>query len=342
MKVTQKDIARRLNVSASLVSRALAGTAGDIGASAETIRKIREEAERLKYSPSAAALTLRGRSAKTIGLIVKDFEDPFFGHLVRELQRMTRGHGYSLLMTGCESGGGVGLDLASLMKYELDGLILGGSDFAPDGLDTFIARGLPVVQIGAGVTGRGVVSVSMDQPRGIALLTGYLVKLGHRDIGYIGDASDSNLRRESVVAEALKRAGAGVRKNWFVRSAAIGPEGGYEGMKQLLKGGKDSLPTAVVLADDMFALSALRACYEGGIRVPGDISLAGVDDIPFAQMMIPALTTVRQPIEKMVRAAFDFLVGSVNGDRRLNVVIEPELVIRESCSRPRAGRKEEV
>src|ERR1035437_1465442 len=85
---TQKDIAKQLGVSPSLVSRALTGTASDIGASEETVRQIREAATKLHYRPSAAALTLRGSPTKTIGVIVRSFEDPFFGHMIGELQSL--------------------------------------------------------------------------------------------------------------------------------------------------------------------------------------------------------------------------------------------------------------
>ncbi|MBA4386854.1 MAG: hypothetical protein C0404_02665 [Verrucomicrobia bacterium] len=335
MNVTQKDIALRLNVSASLVSRALAGTAEEIGASPETIRRIREEAGKLNYRPSAAALALRGMPTKTIGLVIKDFDDPFFGHMVREFQRLARGQGYSLIMTGCDSKDVPSMDMVSLMKYEPDGLVLCGSDFEPGGLEVFIGHGLPVVQLGMGAKRKGIVTVSMDQARGMELLVDHLLKFGHEDIGYIGDSNESNLRRESVLADVMKRHGLKIRKEWFLR--VDGADAGYSGMKQLLALGSKALPTALVLADDVFAIAALRACHEAGLRVPADISLAGVDDIPFAHMAIPALTTVRQPIEEMAKAAFEMLVSNGQNGKRTDLVVEPRLVIRESCGQRKQG-----
>ena len=147
---TQKEIADQLGVSPSLVSRALSGTANEIGVSAKTIHRIRELAAKLNYRPSAAALTLRGASTRTLGVIVRNFEDPFFGHMIGELQALAWTKQYSLVLTGCPPGNDQAIDLASLVKYQLDGVIIVGSDFEPEGLDAFSLKGIPLVQIGAG------------------------------------------------------------------------------------------------------------------------------------------------------------------------------------------------
>ena len=113
-------------------------------------------------------------------------------------------------------------------------------------------------------------------------------------------------------------------------------------LDQLLRQCGERVPTAVIAADDAIAQAALRALFEKGIRVPSDLSLAGIDDIPSAQMTIPALTTLRQPIQEMVREAF-YLATSQPGKAQAQVddeiVIKPELVVRESCAAPRTPRK---
>jgi LacI family transcriptional regulator len=335
--ITQKDIARQLGVSPSLVSRVLAGTAGDIGASAETMRRIQEEAARVNYRPNAAALTLRGTSTKTIGVIVKNFEDPFFGHMIRELQGLALTKQYSLVLAGCPSTKDQQIDAATLLKYQLDGVVIVGSDFEPEGLDTFSSKGIPVVQIGAGRLREGMVRVVVDQKFGLEQLVVYLEKLGHRDIGYIGDDTPSNMRREAVARQVLKNRDLVVRLNAFVRVAVNDVLTGYEAMQQLLHQCGDLLPTAIIAADDVIAQTALRALFEKGIRVPNDLSLAGFDDIPSARMTIPALTTLRQPIREMVGEAF-LLATSHPGKARAQVdgeiVVKPELVLRESCAPP--------
>jgi DNA-binding LacI/PurR family transcriptional regulator len=335
--ITQKDIARQLGVSPSLVSRVLTGTASDIGASADTVCRIREEAARLNYHPSAAALTLRGIPTRTIGVIVKNFEDPFFGHMIGELQGLAATKQYSLVLTGCPSRKTPQIDSDSLLKYQLDGVIVAGSDFEPEGLDAFSAKGIPTVQIGAGQRREGVVKITVDQQFGLKQLVTYLEKLGHRDIGYIGDDTSPHLRREAIVRTILKRHGLAICPNALVRVPAHDVATGYEAMHQLLHQCGNLLPTAIIAADDVIAQTALRALFEKRIRVPEDLSLAGIDDIPSACMTIPALTTLRQPIREMVGEAFH-LVTSHPGKARPQVageiVVKPELVIRESCALP--------
>jgi DNA-binding LacI/PurR family transcriptional regulator len=339
--ITQRDIARRLGVSASLVSRALTGTAQDIGASPQTIRRIREEASRSNYRPSAAALTLRGVPTKTLGVIVKDFQDPFFGSLIGELHALAYSQQASLILIGCVPGQEPQVDLPSLLRYRLDGIIVLGSDFDPAGLDMLPAQEIPIVQIGQSDTRQRMARVRMDQDNGLDELVAYLRQLGHRDIGYISDDSLPNLRREKILLEVIRRQDLVVRPNACVRVPARDSDSGYRAMRCLLQQCGELLPTAVIAADDVIAHAALRALFEAQIRVPKDLSLAGVDDIPSSHTTIPSLTTLRQPAREMAQAAFQVLTsptgkGKARGTRE--VVITPKLMIRESCAPPRERR----
>jgi DNA-binding LacI/PurR family transcriptional regulator len=170
-------------------------------------------------------------------------------------------------------------------------------------------------------------------------LVGYLVKLGHRDIGYIGDDTPAHLRREEILPTILSRFGLTIRPKARVRVAPHEVETGYEAMQCLLRQCRELQPTAVIAADDAMAQGALRALYERRIHVPTELSLVGIDDIPSARMTIPALTTLRQPTRELVRRAFQFLTVPAPKSRTQtisDIVIEPELVIRESCAAPRA------
>lgn len=331
MNVTQKDIARRLGISPSLVSRALRGTAGDIGAAEETVQRIRQEAERVGYRFSAAALTLRGDPTQTLGIVVKDFEDPYFGLLIGQLQRVAAAAGFSLVLTGCNA---CRLDAGALTKYRVDGLVVIGSEFEPQGLEPFLAAKVPVVQIGTGPTVPGLARVCMEEAAGLGQLLDYLAGLGHREIGYLGDGSPANARRRAVLQQEMRRRGLAVHGKWFVDAPAPGPQTGAEAMAGLLAEGLGALPTALVAADDVLAQGATRALFEQGCRVPQDVSLAGVDDIPSARMMIPALTTVRQPMAAMVQQAFELVTREGAAAHGRVLCVPPDLVIRESCAAP--------
>jgi DNA-binding LacI/PurR family transcriptional regulator len=273
-----------------------------------------------------------------LGVVVKNFEDPFFGHMIGELQDLAWSKQYSLVLAGCRPGDDQQLDTISLLKYQLDGVIVVGSDFQPEGLDAFSVKGTPIVQIGAGRRREGIPNVAMDQEFGLDQLVTHLKKLGHRDIGYIGDDSAPHVRRERILLATLKDQGLTTRPNALVRIPSRDMRTGYDAMRRLLQRCGELIPTAVVAADDVTAQSALRALFERRISVPTDLSLVGVDDIPSAQMTIPALTTLRQPIKEMVREAFRLLISPARRSKTGvagEIAVRPELVIRDSCGTPR-------
>jgi LacI family transcriptional regulator len=205
--VTQKDIARRLGVSGSLVSHVLGGRGPRIGASAETIRRIEAEVARQGYQRSAVALALRGQSTRMLGVVVKDFEDPYLGHLVGELQRLARESGYALLLTGCEGGAKPTPVLAPLNRYPLEGILLAGSDVAGAWFGTFARQGIRGAQIGTGPRVTGMRRFGVDEAGGMALVTGHLVRWGHRRIAYACDASGAHGRRHVAFEASIRRAG---------------------------------------------------------------------------------------------------------------------------------------
>lgn len=324
--VTQKTIAQKLGISPSLVSRALSGTAGDIGASPETVKRICETAKQLGYAPNAAAQALRGAKSKTIGVVIKDFHDPFLGEMIGSLQRQAEKDGCSLLVTGLDTVRHRHLkDAASLLRYRPDALILCGSDICGAWLKPFLAAAIPVIQIGSDADYPGVARVENDERAGLRLLLDFLLGAGHRRIGFIGSDSGPHRRRRRLLEAELRERG-------IVRAVFVAvPDGdgvGRRAMARLLRKTGVRRPSVVIAADDATAQEALRAIHEAHLAVPDDLSLTGIDDIPGAALMIPALTTVRAPVRRLAEAAFELLAGAGEGRRQL----EPELVIRESCA----------
>ena len=334
MHVTQKAIARRLGVSASLVSRALRGQAERIGAHPATIQRIRAEAARCGYAPNVAALSLRGGATRMLGVVVRDFTDPFFGPIVGALQRLATAEDYSLVMTGGGAEGGDAPDLLPLNKYRLDGVILVGSDFRPKGLEQAVRRGMPVVRLGAGPEEDGVVQVRVELSAGFAQLLAYLQQLGHSQIGYLGQTTTGNLRHEAALKSAMAGAGVAVRPGAFVHAADAEPATLAAAAGRIRAGGS----TAVVVSDDVLALTLLRALHEAGVTVPRDLSVASVDDIPFAHLAVPALTTIRPPIADMAERVFRLAIGRMPAAGVKHFEVRPELVVRESCAPPSGER----
>ncbi len=332
--ITQKEIAGRLGVSQALVSRALTGTSSAIDASPVTVEKIRKAAQEWNYSPNAAAQTLKGAPTRTLAVIIKNFDDPFFGHMIRALQGLAREQGYALLLVGWEEGNPSPADESVLRKYQPDGLIVCGSDYCPPAMQVFLDGGKPVVQIGLGRVLRGVRQVAVDEAAGLKSLVDFLQELGHDRIGYVGDASISLRRREESLLATLKEKQLAIHPEWFLRLKEASAAAVSMAVGRLLSLGQGGVPSVLIAADDAMAQQVMRSFHEHGIRVPEDISLAGIDDIPASCMMIPALTSVRQPMEEMVRHAFGLVTGEGGGGVGV-VVVPPSLSVRESCAKPK-------
>lgn len=332
--ITQKEIARRLGVSQALVSRALSGTSARIDASPVTVASILNAAREWHYLPNAAAQTLKGAPTRTLGVIVKDFNDPFFGNLIGTLQGLAQAHRYGLFLLGWdEAGSSDSMTEMMLRKYQPDGLIVCGSDYSPPAIAVFLEGGKPVVQIGLGRQAPGVRQVGVDEPAGLEQLADYLCSLGHGRIGYIGHSTVSQQRREKSLRSALADRGLPARKDCFtrVRSLEQDTPRAVETMLSLPPGIR---PTALVAGDDVMARKVMRELHEHGVTVPDQMSLAGFDDIPSAGAMIPALTSVRQPLGEMVITAFQLVTEATGTTPGLPRKLAPELIVRESCAAP--------
>ena len=326
MHATQKAIAQRLGVSVSLVSRALRGEGERIGASPDTIRRICEEAARCGYAPNLTALSLRVRSNLLLGVVVRDFADPFFGPLLGALQQLAAEEpACSLVMTG---GSG---DQAPFGRYRFDGVILIGSDFQPSGFDHLMRARTPVVRVGDGPADEPIAQVRVAQASGFASLLSYLRDLGHRRIGYLDNGTPASARRAELLRAALRQAGMPAPAASFVSVADTQPATLVAAVRRLALHGGPDRATAVVAADDVLALLLLRSLHEAGVRVPRDLSIAGVDDIPFSALAVPALTTLRAPIAALAGKAFRLALGrEAAGMARMDV--QSELIVRESCA----------
>ncbi len=337
MKATQKTIAARLGVSISLVSRALSGTASAIGASEETVRRIVAEAGRLKYSPNSAALTLRGRRSGTVGVLVKDFDDPFFGTMISCVQGGAVEHSFSLLLAGFDGSGRPDLD--SLSRLNLDILVLCGSDVCGPWIRNFIANGVACVQIGEGRNFKGLARVSVDDRAGIRLLLEHLLDLGHRRFSFVGTKSMAHLRRRNCLEDEL-----GSRKERFLGLEIVPAADCIAGVPEVLRNSLSSLrkrgTTAIFAADDLVGFEVLKFLRNSGFRVPEDFSVLGFDNLPFSSRSFPTLTSVGVDFRKMVSKAFEIAIAGRRTGKAGNVLFAPVLESRQSSGEANIKNKE--
>jgi DNA-binding LacI/PurR family transcriptional regulator len=154
----------------------------------------------------------------------------------------------------------------------------------------------------------------------------YLAGLGHREIGFVAKEAEANRRRAEMLRHALRARCFSVRAKSFLSFEGTDGQAAERAVKALL--GLARMPTAVVAAEDSIALALLRALHEAGLRVPQDLSIAGIDDIPASAQAIPPLTTLRQPISEMAAAAFHAIAEW----QQTRVSIPGKLIIRRSCA----------
>ena len=329
--VTQKDIARKLGVSVTLVSRVLAGKAHIIGAASATAESIRNTAQAMGYVPNATACVLKGAPSRTLGVVVYDFEDPFLGAITGALHRLAHARDYTLVLVGFEQRLVDTQALRILSKHAINGLIVVGSGSNDEWLEVFRARPIRMARIGSGPTANQV-AVAVDNADGIEKLLAHLRHQGHLSAGFIGGSHPAHQERFAHFISIAARLGIATRPEWQITLADPSTLTGYNATRDLVSRHRHTLPRAILAASDAIAMGVLRAAQEHHLRVPDEIAVTGFDGIPVADMITPALTTIRQPLQSMTQTAFEWATGEATNTNIKGpvVLLKGELAIRES------------
>ncbi|TXY05709.1 substrate-binding domain-containing protein [Vibrio mimicus] len=327
---TMKDIARLAGVSTSTVSHVINKSRF---VSDEIAERVNNAAQQLNYAPSALARSLKMNRTKTIGMLVTTSTNPFFGEVVKGVERSCYHKGYNLILCNTEGDNQrMKASINTLLQKRVDGLLLMCSTLEGERLDVFDRYpDIPVV-----VMDWGPILFASDKIQDNSLQGGYmaakhLIECGHREIGCITGPlirHQAQMRYEGY-KRALSEKGIAINPDWIVESD-FECEGGYQAFEKLYERGK--LPSALFVCNDMMAMGVIQAANQRGLRVPGDLSLIGYDDVHIAKFMSPALTTIHQPKYRLGKAAIDTLLYRLeNPDTTAQVVqLEPTLVVRSS------------
>ncbi len=327
-----KDIARLANVSHSTVSRALKDSPLINPETADRVKRIARE---VGYRPSAVARGLVTRRTMMIGVVVTTVSDPFISEVVGGIEDAARRSGYSVYLaeSGADPDRETGV-VRSFAERRVDGIVVTASRVGALYTPLLEEMGVPIVLVNNQHPGEFVHSIIIDNVVGSRLVTDYLIGLGHRKIGYLGDrfGYQSDTERFAGYREALDRHGLPFLPEFFVEGDGKA-EGGLAGAEELLS--RPEPPTAIVCYNDMTAMGALRAAYRRGVRVPADLSVTGFDDLAIASFFTPPLTTVRQPMRQMGRLATETLLSLMaHRAAGATVRVPAELVVRESTAPP--------
>ncbi|MCK4905658.1 LacI family DNA-binding transcriptional regulator [bacterium] len=335
-KTTIKDIAAKLDINTSTVSRAL----NDFpNLKDETKRKVLKAAKKMNYCPSHIAQGLSGKSTKVFALITPTL-DPHVLPVIRGVTDACRKMRYALMLFPNDYWSDEIVAFTDIKgKWLVDGMLIYNVVYHKKiskevtGLKN---EEIPFVYINKFLNSGIVNTVSVDNFKSVYKVINHLYQLGHKKIGIINGNLASNDGRERF--DAFKKSLKNLKLEYneqYVGNGKFSETTAYNEMKKILSAGTN--PTAVFCSSDLMAIGAMRAIREKGLRVPDDIAIAGFDDIALSERAEPPLTTLRVPLEDVGAKAVELLVDVIKNPRQAvkEFGLEAELITRKSSGKKR-------
>ncbi|WP_240741240.1 LacI family DNA-binding transcriptional regulator [Microbacterium oleivorans] len=320
-------MAARAGVSVPTVSRVLTGAAKVSPPKQEAVeRAIRE----LNYRPSAAARALVSRKSQVIGILAGDTSRYGYATTIRGLEEAARAAGYTVMITVVEDDDAATVDSAvrATLAQPLAGIVV--LKFDPPGVAALerLPADIPVVAL-SGTRDTSFAQAVLDETRAAEQLTTYLISLGHATVHHVRvPPSRREDGRTAGWRKALRAAGADIPPP---RDVSWDPRSGVAVGRELAA---DTSVTAVFCGNDETAMGVIRGLVESGRRVPEDISVAGFDNHPLAELWSPPLTTVDQDFAELGRRGIHLLTAQIEGTSAKRYSSErPTLIIRQSTAR---------
>ncbi len=338
LEPTIKDIAKICGVGVSTVSRAI-NNHPDINP--ETKQKILDTIQEYSYVPNDSARNLKRSDAKAIAVLIKGISNSFFTNMIQVIEKECKRKNYIMQLSHVEADEDeVNVAQKVVKEKRLRGIIFLGGLFSHSE-EKLSKLNVPFVfstvgSIPENISRNLYSSISVDDRLESAKMVEYLINSGHIRIAILvaeaQEQSISKLRLEGYY-DTLKAHNIAIDPNLICHTndalSHFSMENGYLSTKKLLARGESF--TALYAVSDSLAIGALRALHEAGLRVPEDISLAGYDGIGMTNYIVPSLTTIRQPVEKMAKDTTKLLFDIISGKREHQHITYPaELVIRES------------
>lgn len=334
------EVARLAGVSVATASRVV--SLSDYPVSPATRARVLDAARTLDYVPNALARGLLKSRVPVVAVIVHDITDPYFAEVVRGVDDAASAAGYLVITCSSERDAERERSYVRLLRsMRAAAVIFAGSGLddpeANEEMDRHLAAmradGAAIVHLSPHAAGDPEVGV--DNAAGIAAMVGALASLGHRRIAFLAGPRSLFVARRRLEGYRRGLAEAGIEPDdRLVVHTGFDRDGGALGIDSLLAG--DAPFSAVCCSNDLLALGALARLAELGISVPGEVSVAGFDDISVAAITAPALSTVRLPLREMGRLGFGHADAMLAGDDPAPAVLLSELVLRASTGAPAA------
>ncbi|HEX8633602.1 MAG TPA: LacI family DNA-binding transcriptional regulator [Pyrinomonadaceae bacterium] len=327
-----KDVAREAGVSTATVSHVINNTRR---VTDETRERVLRAVERCGYYPNAHARSLASGRSNTLGLIISDISNPFFPELVKSIESAAFERGYDLILSNTNyEAERTSSYVQRLIERKVAGVALMTSELDTALVGELARRRVCVVFLDLGSAGQCMSNIVVDYDTGIEEAIAHLVALGHREIAFVGGPRHlrSAVKRLDAFRASLARHLPAASPQVYDGDFKL--DGGRRAARALMERGEE-MPTAILAANDMMALGVMQEFRECGVEVPRDVSVVGFDDIAFAQLAAPPLTTVSLPREELGRRAVDALIASVEHSEQqgTDIHVATRLVARASTAR---------
>lgn len=333
---TVRDVARIASVSTSTVSLALSGSEK---VSTKTRQRIWEVAKSIGYSPNPVARSLaRGRS-DLIGVVIGDVSNPFIARFLKDVERISHDHGHMVIVsdTDTEMEREIAI-LRHLKAQNIAGVLYTPYSNSPEYINTIQDFQIPMVTLDQKIGPIDADYVAVDHEIACNMLTEHVIRQGHQRIAYISGRRGLWSADQRLIGfrKTMANAGLAVEED-LITYAGYDADRAYECTMQLLT--RPDRPTAIITANNMMGLGALKATMDLGVSCPEEISLATIDDVPWGNVIRPRLTMVVQPIPEIAKAAMEFLLDRIERQSELPIaprerLFIPKLVVGQSCGPP--------
>jgi len=329
---TMREVATRAGVSKATVSRVLSKTHA---IAPETERRVLEVVRQLNYHKNVHARRLATGRSDLFGLVISEISNPYFPEIIRGFQAEAWDRGLDVVLCNTEYRSQRSQSvIQKLIESDVRGVAIMTSSLDKGVTSELTAAGIPLVFCNLSPAERLVSNIAIDYQRGISQAIEHAVQLGHRRAAVIAGPEDN---RTAVTIKQALVAGLTERK---LNPLAVGHsnyrvDAGASAVRAILS--SPDLPTIIFCGSDLIAMGAMNALEEAGVRIPEDVSVIGIDDISFAFLTRPPLTTISVPRERLGRTAFQSLEKMLKLKRRkgADYYLETELIVRKSTAPPR-------
>jgi LacI family transcriptional regulator len=330
-----RTVAALAKVSIATVSRTINGSPA---VSDRLMKRVWQAIEQLNYFPNTHARSLVSGRSRILGIIVENITNPFFPELIQNFEEIAVAHGYEILVSSSNSDPAILTNcVRRMLERKVEGVAVMTFGEEEPVLDQLTHRDIPMVLAEFKLDDPKTSTILLDYTTGVRAAVSHLMGLGHRRIGFLAGPHKlhSAITRENDFRTAMREASLEVDPAWVIECdhTLRGGVAGFERLRAL-----SSRPTAVLCSNDMTAIGVLRAAYMGGLHVPQDLSVIGLDDIDFAEFTLPPLTTIRLSRADLARAAFDALQAQTDGNVKIQreFLVSTSLVVRGSTGAPAA------